>query len=199
MVWIKVKKLVSSTVATLLVLATIVPTSLAYTKPSGNVCGPDDKTPGRSSTSQISYYKIPHEVEYKPNNFEESKVSPLAFDSWVYNSETKACGQPFPVEEYENRNPAPFNYTFTAKATKSTTYNASVNASFQAAFNATMGYSATNTVERASQFSVTVQPGAKVFLKASPSLTVIKGTWKYLTGSQNIDVYFPTHLKWITD
>ncbi|MFF0828813.1 hypothetical protein ACFYU8_18695 [Brevibacillus sp. NPDC003359] len=193
------KKLVSSTVAILFVLATLVPTSLAYTKPSGNVCGKDDKTPGRSSTSQISYYKIPHEVEYKPDNSEKSKVSPLALDSWVYSSETKACGQPFPVEEYENKHPAPFTYTFTAKATKSTTYNASVTASFQAAFNATMGYQATNTVERASQFAVTVPTGTTVYLKASPSLTVIKGTWKYLTGSQKIDVYYPTHLKWITE
>ncbi|MFG0217142.1 hypothetical protein ACFU8X_29220 [Brevibacillus porteri] len=164
------KKLVSSTVAILFVLATIVPTSLAYTKPSGNVCGKDDKIPGRLSTSQISYYKIPHEVEYQPDY---SEVSPLAFDSWVYNRETKACGQPFPVEEYENTYPATITYTFTAKATKSTTYNESVNASFQTAFNATMGYQATNTVERASQFVVPVAPHTKVFLKASPSLTVI--------------------------
>ncbi|MBR8660389.1 MULTISPECIES: hypothetical protein [Bacillales] len=189
------KKIIGLFLFASVVMASLTPTAFAYTKPSGNYCGADDKTPGSSST-KIQYFKIPYEVEYSGDT---SSITPLLLDKWVYSGESKACGLPFTVESYTNNYSQTVNYTFTAKASKSTTYNTSVNANFLDAFNATMGYQATNTVERSSQFSVPVKPYTTVTLKASPSLAIIKGTWKYLTGSKYVEVYYPTHLRWITE
>jgi hypothetical protein len=166
-------------------------------KPVGNYCGPDDTTPDSVNGISKNFIEVPSK-SYSVHVQGKDDANVKLFDRWSFISERRACSIPFTVEEYYNRSNSVVTYTFTSKATKSTTYSASVNSNFTKAFSTSMGYSAQTTVERTSSFSVRVKPGKSVRLDASASLALIEGTWHYLTGSKDITVYYPTYIIWLT-
>lgn len=162
--------------------------------PSGNFCGPDDKNPNGNQGRDIKYFKPEKEISSPPSRF----LTPNLFDKYTFQREARACWVPTTIESYYNSLSVPVNYKFTSKATRSTTFDVGVSANFHEAFSASMGYSAQNTVEKSSEFSVSVKPHTGVKLEASPSVMVITGKWSYLTGSQQVQAYYPTHITWLT-
>ncbi|MBG9800210.1 hypothetical protein O0555_11010 [Brevibacillus laterosporus] len=182
----------------LLFVSSFASISLGASKPSGNYCGSDKTKLGISSDS-IKYFDRAGSFEY---NGQENNVSSIdaqdLFNTFQKKKEANVCLRPEVVEDYHNNTKLNVTYTFTAKGSKSTGYNTNVSAGFLQAFQGTMGYSAENTVERSSGFSVVVPPKTSVELSQAVSARIIEGLWNWGTGKKDITVTYPTYITWIT-